>query len=72
MIAAVEQQEVRWHVAHMLPRLDLDVAERRQALAILRAYLADHSKIVKTFAMQAMAGLALQEPALKPQVIPLL
>ena len=71
-IAAVQQQEVRWHVAQMLPRLDLSLAERRQALAIQRGYLDGRSKIVKTFAMQAMADLALQEPALRPEVVPLL
>lgn len=71
-IGASEQQEVRWHVAQMLPRLDLSPAERRQALAILHGYLVDQSKIVKTFAMQAMADLARHDPALKPEVIPVL
>ncbi|UCG25426.1 MAG: hypothetical protein JSW55_05385 [Chloroflexota bacterium] len=71
-IAPVRQQEVRWHMAQMLPRLNLSPAERRQAMAILRGYLDDRSKIVKTFAMQAMADLALQQPDLKPEVIPLL
>ena len=71
-IAAAEQQEVRWHVCQMLPRLNFSPAERRQALTILRGYQDDQSKIVKTFAMQAMADLAAQEPALKPEIIPLL
>ena len=34
-IAAIEQKEVRWHVAQMLPRLELDEAERRRAFRIL-------------------------------------
>lgn len=71
-VAVCEQQEVRWHVAQLLPRLALSPAERRQALAILQSYLSDQSKIVKTFAMQALADLAMQEPALKPEVIPVL
>ena len=71
-VAAVQQQEVRWHVCQMLPRLDLGPAERQRALAILRGYMHDRSKIVKTFAMQAMADLALQDPNLKPEVVPAL
>jgi hypothetical protein len=71
-IASVPQQEVRWHVAQMLPRLKLDPAERHAALAILQGYLTDRSKIVCTFSMQAMADLAQQDPSLLPEVLPLL
>jgi hypothetical protein len=52
--------------------LDLTAAERQTALEILIGYLDDESKIVKTFSMQAMADLALQDPGLRPQVIPIL
>lgn len=72
MVSQVEQQEVRWHLAQMIPRLDLTAAERHSALEILIGYLDDESKIVKTFSMQAMADLALQDPGLRPQVIPTL
>jgi hypothetical protein len=34
-LARVEQPEVRWHVAQMLPRLDVDRRDERKALAIL-------------------------------------
>jgi hypothetical protein len=67
-VARSEQQEVRWHVAQMLPRLDLSAAERETAVAILTGYLDDESKIVKTFSMQALADLAAQDASLRPQV----
>ncbi|MCK6624149.1 MAG: hypothetical protein L6R45_03115 [Anaerolineae bacterium] len=68
-VAPINQQEVRWHVAQMLSRLSLDSTELAQAVEILLAYLDDPSKIVKTFAMQALADLAEQEASLRPQVI---
>lgn len=70
--ARVPQQEVRWHVALMLPRLALEPAERETAVAILLSYLDDRSRIVKVNAMQGLAELALQDPTLRPRVIPLL
>jgi len=45
-IAAVEQQEVRWHLAQILPRLPLSPMERRQAVALLEGFLGDRSRIV--------------------------
>jgi hypothetical protein len=62
-VGASEQKEVRWHVALMLPRLGLNSRERRQAVAILLDYLEDTSSIVKTFAMQGLADLALHRCA---------
>lgn len=52
-IAAVDQPEVRWHVAQMLPRLRLASGEEARAVRILMGYLKDESRIVKTFSMQA-------------------
>ena len=67
--SGIEQQEVRWHVAQMLPRMELCEAERARAVEVLRGYLHDESKIVKTFSMQALADLAEQDAALRPQVV---
>jgi hypothetical protein len=67
-----DQQEVRWHVAMMLPRLKLNPRERALALDILFDYLRDRSSIVKTFAMQALADLATQDVALQSKILPLL
>jgi hypothetical protein len=71
-VAGIDQQEVRWHVAQMLPRLDLDAGERSRAVQILVGYLEDRSKIVKTFAMQALADVALVDEALRPRIAALL
>ena len=68
-VAAIDQQEVRWHVAQMLPRLRLTDAERARAVALLEGYLGDKSKIVQTFALQALADLAQQDVSLVPRVI---
>jgi HEAT repeat protein len=66
------QQELRWHAAQILPRLDLTPTERAAAVDILFDYLRDKSSIVKTFAMQALADLAATDPQLKSKILPLL
>ena len=68
-VAQMEQQEVRWHVAQMIPRLELSHEERLKAMQILSFYLADQSKIVQTFSLQAMADLTEQDPTLRQQVL---
>lgn len=68
-VAVIEQQEVRWHVAQMIPRLELSDQERTVVVEILMDYLDDMSKIVVTFSMQALADLALEDPGLRPRVI---
>lgn len=68
-VARLEQKEVRWHVAQMLPRIEWNEAERQQAVDVLMEYLNDRSSIVKTFAMQALADLTQQSPELKPAVM---
>lgn len=67
-LADCEQKEVRWHVAQMLGRIRWSPSERKRVLDILMAYFNDESSIVKTFAMQALADLARQAPALMPSV----
>lgn len=71
-VAPIPQQEVRWHVCQMLPRLKLTRAERRRAYAIMASYLDDKSSIVRAFAMQAMADFAKQDATLMPQTIALI
>lgn len=48
-----KQPELRWHLAQMLPRVELSWRDRVIVAAALQRYLRDHSRIVKTFAMQA-------------------
>ncbi len=71
-IAKIEQQEVKWHVAQMLPRLNLNSKERPVVFDILLKYLDDRSRIVKTFSMQALADLAEKDITLRPKVIQIL
>ena len=71
-VAKIDQQEVRWHVAQMLPRLDLDKEELTSAIQILLDYLHDESRIVKTFSLQALADFAEGDAGLRDQVITLL
>jgi len=71
-VAKIDQQEVRWHVAQMFPRLELSQEEQAIVLEVLLGYLNDRSKIVKTFAMQALADFAERDAGLRIRVIKLL
>jgi hypothetical protein len=68
-VAPIEQQEVRWHVAQLISRIKINHRERRTAAEILTQYLKDDSRIVKTFAMQALADLAEQDADLRPGIV---
>lgn len=68
-VAQINQQEVCWHVAQFFSRLELTPDERLAVLQILSTYLTHPSKIVKTFAMQALADLAAQDDTLRSGVI---
>jgi len=62
-ISKINQQEVRWHTAQMIPRLKLTKAERKRVFDLLLTYLEDKSRIVKTSTMQALADIAIQDNA---------
>lgn len=64
-VAGIDQQEVRWHVAQMFSRLRLNKPERDAAADILLHYLTGRSRIVKTFALQALTELARKDPSLR-------
>ena len=68
-VAAIEQQEVRWHVAQMVLRLDLNGKEWSRVTEILFGYLDDRSKIVQASAMQAPADMAARDEDLLPRVV---
>ncbi len=72
LMAEAKQQELRWHLAAMVPRLSLDAKERRVVSSLLRSYLEEDSSMVKTSALQALADLAAYEPSMQPEVIDLL
>jgi hypothetical protein len=71
-IAASEQKEVRWHNAQILPRLKLSGKEREKVFNLMLIYLEDKSSIVRTFAMQALADIALQDKSYKSKVYSLI
>ncbi len=60
------QQELRWHLCQILPRLRLTAAQRARAAALALRWQADPSRIVRTFALQALADLASQDATLRP------
>lgn len=64
-----QQQELRWHMAQMIPRLKLAPKDETIVTDIFFDYLNDNSKIVVTFAMQALTDLALKKGAASARVI---
>jgi|SRR5580704_1021145 hypothetical protein len=72
LLAGAKQQELRWHLAVMIPRLALNTAEQKLAASLLNDYLEDRSSIVKTFALQGLADLACGDPNMLPAVTKML
>ena len=72
LLAETTQQEVKWHLAVILPRLQLTDSECRRVADILQSYLADKSSIVRTFAMQGLVDLTGQCSSLHPTVTDLI
>jgi hypothetical protein len=72
LLSEADQQELRWHLAAMVPRLVLHAKERQRAAALFQHYLDDRSSIVKTSALQGLADLAQNDSAMRPLVIELL
>jgi hypothetical protein len=68
LLIETSEQELRWHLAQMIPRLHLNSAERLRASVTLRGFLNDHSSIVKTFSMQALANLAWNDARLRFEI----
>ena len=72
LMAETKEQELRWHLAAMIPRLVLNLRERRLAVASLHIYLEDRSSIVKTYAIEALANLARNDPRFEADVLEVL
>jgi hypothetical protein len=66
------QQEVRWHIAQMLPRLNLSRKEKDGVVSTLLGYMQDRSSIVKVCAMQALTELAASDQRLVSSVKPVI
>lgn len=71
-IPKIEQKEVRWHLCQIIPRLPLRKKEREELINVFQSFLKDQSRIVVTFAMQALADLAGRDKKLKSKVIPII
>ena len=72
LMAEATQQEVRWHLAAMVPRLALNGRERELAIYFLNGYLSDRSSSVRTFALQGLADLAEGDASIRGSVIEVL
>ena len=67
-VSVSDQQEVRWHLAQIVPRLELSQEERYRVAEELFTFLDDPSKIVQTNSLQALVDLAWEEDDLFPRV----
>jgi hypothetical protein len=67
-----QDQELRWHLAVIVPRLLLTDRERALAVSSLISWLEDRSSIVKTYALQGLADLAQHEPGIRGRVVEIL
>jgi hypothetical protein len=68
----VTDQETRWHLAQILPRIDLHCHQRKRAVAMMLDYADDPSRIVRADALTALAAFAETDAALRPLVATLL
>lgn len=72
LMSEAREQELRWHLAVMIPRLVLNAKERQGAMSTLSDSLEDRSSIGKTFALQGLADLAQAELSLRDRVVEIL
>jgi hypothetical protein len=72
LLRETKEQELRWHLAVMVPRLALNSNQRQRAKSLLNRYLQDRSSIVKTFALQGLADLARNDASIRDAVIEIL
>jgi len=59
--AFIDQQEVQWHIAQVIPRLTLTARDMENVMKVLDLYLkTSKSNIVRVMSLQALADLAMQ------------
>lgn len=64
------QQEVKWHLAQIIPRIELNSSETDYVVRILKSWFEnDESKIVRVFSMQAIFDLSVVNPELKQTAV---
>jgi hypothetical protein len=65
-VAAIEQASVQWHLAQILPRLELGPSERRRAIVVLKRNLETYDDwIVTNLTLEALAA---SPPTTRPSV----
>ena len=64
------QQEVRWHMAQIIPRIGLAASDREAAVALLFVYLEDKSRIVTVSSLSALVALAQYDASLTRKLTP--
>jgi hypothetical protein len=69
LLVEAEQQELRWHLAQMIPRLPLTAGELQRAARIFRSFLKDRGSLVKTAGLQALADLSRHDAGLRCEVM---
>lgn len=72
LMAETKQQELRWHLAAMVARFELNVKERELVRGLLNNYLQDRSSIVRTSALQPLAELAAKHSGIRLEVLEIL
>ncbi len=72
LVKTANQQEVRWHLCQIIPRLELTFSERKELIEHFKLYLKDKSKIVITFSMQALVDLSGNDYSMKSGVRPII
>jgi len=70
--AGHSQQEIRWHMAQIMPLLPLTPPQRAHAIQLLMGYLEDTSGIVRVNAMQALAEFSRHDAQLGKRIVPLI
>lgn len=69
-IITIDQQEVQWHWAAMISRIQLTEVERNKVVRHLDKLIShSQSRIVQTFALQSLTDLTSQDKELKPFVV---
>lgn len=69
ILGSAEQQEVCWHMAQVVPRLECTVNEENEIIEALKKYLLHKSKIVRVGAMQSLAIFAERKSSILNEVI---
>jgi len=72
LLGETMEQELRWHLAVMVPRLRLNANQRQSAMSLLSGYMQDRSSIVKTYALQGLADIAQDDADIRSTVIEIL